>query len=106
MLDEREALSFDYDATTDVLTLRFAFDDGRVAGVRDAYLLLDSGGYLVGLDLADAGGVRPIVMIGPHEKVDRTVAARVVVAVSGADYEAKIERASRAVRANERNPYR
>ena len=72
MLDEREALSFDYDATKDVLTLRFAYDDARVAGVRDAYLLLDSGGYLVGLDLGDAGGVRPIVMIGPHEKVDRT----------------------------------
>jgi hypothetical protein len=105
MLDEHEALSLAFDAVADVLTIRFAYDDVRVVGVRDATLLIDAAGHLVGLDLGDARGVRPIVMLGPHDVVERTVDSRVVIAAAGADYEARIEGASRAVRGNERNPY-
>jgi hypothetical protein len=105
MLDEREALSLVYDAATDVLTIRFAHDDARVAGARDATLLLDAAGYLVGLDLGDARGIRPIVMLGPHEKVERPVDAKVAVVAAGSAYAVRIEHAARAVRANEKNPY-
>jgi hypothetical protein len=105
MLDEHEAISVAFNAATDVLSVRFAYDDARVAGTRDAMLLLDAAGYLVGVDLGDARGVRSIVMLGPHEKVERTIDAKISVTASNDVYTARIEGASDAVRANEKNPY-
>jgi len=105
MLDEHEALSFSFDPAKDVLAIRFEHDDARVRGAHDAKLLLDADGHLVGVDLGDARGVRPIVMLGPHEKVERTVDAKIAVTAAGEVYELRIEGATRAVRANEKNPY-
>lgn len=105
MLDEHEALSVAFDSAKDILTIRFEHDDARVRGARDATLLLDGSGHLVGVDLGDAHGVRPIVMLGPHEKVARTVDAKVTVTAAGEVYELRIPGATRAARANEKSPY-
>ncbi len=86
MLDEHEALSITFDSATDVLAIRFEHDDARVRGAHDATLLLDGTGHLVGVDLGDTRGVRPIVMLGPHEKVARTVDAKIAVTAAGEVY--------------------
>ena len=46
-------------------------------GSHDASLLLDVRGHLVGIDFGGEGMNRLVVMLGPHEAVARTVAAKV-----------------------------
>jgi hypothetical protein len=41
--------------------------------------LLDDGGGVVGVDIDPDGPSRVVVMVGPHEAVSRTLAARLAV---------------------------
>lgn len=104
MLPERRATGLAFDATTD--TLRIDVEGGGgAASERDAQLLLDARGFLVGVDVEGPPGPggRVVVMLGPHEAVDRTVPAR--VAVHGNGDRVIVRDARRAARGHERNPY-
>ena len=100
MLRETRAKSASYDPRNDTLVVT-AEDDCGSAGSRNAQLLIDAQGYLVGIDLDGAGMERLVVMLGPHEAVERTSQVRVhvqrsVVSVLGA---------KNAIRGDEKNPY-
>lgn len=100
MLDERRVSGLSYDNGTDTLSVQIDGEHGRV-GTREARLLLDGAGRLVGVDLG-AGPGRLVVMAGPHEAVERVVPARVEVTASG---RIVVSNAKRVVRGDEPNPY-
>lgn len=100
MLRETQAKSASYDARNDTLVLR-AEDDCGESGNRHAQLLLDSKGYLVGVDLEGGGAGRLVVMLGPHEAVESQVKA--TVQVSGTSV--TVLSAKKSARGDERNPY-
>jgi hypothetical protein len=110
MLSERPARLFRYDAGTDEAHVHLG-DAGRIPSGSprnvDGQLLLDARGFLVGVDLGGEGLERAVVMLGPHEKVDRTEPAKIVVRpdASGEAVELVIPGANAALRASERNPY-
>jgi hypothetical protein len=114
MLSERPARLFRYDAGTDEAHVHLApqgGDAGRIASGNprkvDGQLLLDAQGFLVGVDLGGEGLERAVVMLGPHEKVDRTEPAEIAVHAdaSGEAVELVIPGANAALRAGEKNPY-
>ncbi len=105
MLRETRAKSASYDSRNDTFVLS-AEDDCGHAGTRDAQLLLDSKGFLVGIDLdgvlgRGAGSERLVVMLGPHEAVDKTTKARVEVAGASVT----VLNAKKNARGDEKNPY-
>lgn len=100
MLDERRTTGISYDRVSDALSLRAKGDLGS-AGTRDARLLVDAAGKLVGVDFDGATG-RIVVMAGPHEAVERVVPARVQVTATGS---VVVGDAKRLVRGDEPNPY-
>jgi hypothetical protein len=107
MLNERPAHALVYDAASNVARL----ETGAKGGGRKTLagqLLLDQHGFLVGVDLGGEGLSRTVVMLGPHENVDRTRAARVVVTydADGDPAEVEVTDARAAIRADEKNPYR
>jgi len=111
MLDERRALSFGYDAKTDIAKVtfehsRFHAESKTLPSAMKGTLLIDTEGFLVGVDLGDRGG-RAVVMLGAHEDVARTVESSIAVTrVGNADgYEVQIPNARAQVRAGEKNPY-
>jgi hypothetical protein len=105
MLRETHAKSASYDARNDTLVLSAEEDCGS-AGSRNAMLLLDSQGFLVGVDLDGASGQssgmdRLVVLLGPFEAVHQTVQTKVhvakdIVTVLGA---------KKAARGDEKSPY-
>jgi hypothetical protein len=107
MLNERPAHAFAYDAASDVARLAIGAAGGTRKTTTFAQLLLDRQGFLVGVDLVGTGATRMVVMLGPHEKVDRTHSARVVVSYDATGQPAEIEvgDARNAIRAAEKNPY-
>jgi hypothetical protein len=104
MLNERPAHAFVYDAASNVARLEVGAAEGTRKTI-DAQLLLDAHGFLVGVDLPE--GSRTVVMLGPHEKVDRTLSARVSVTYDASGQPARVEvgDARKAIRASEKNPY-
>jgi hypothetical protein len=107
MLNEHTARALVYDATSNVARL----ETGRIGKGRKTLagqLLLDRHGFLVGVDLGGEGLSRTVVMLGPHENVDRTRAARVVVTydADGDPAEVEVTDARAAIRAEDKNPYR
>jgi hypothetical protein len=100
MLDERRVLGLSYDKASDTLSVRVDGDHGRT-GARQAQLLVDEAGRLVGVDLEGTTD-RIVVMAGPHEAVVRTVPTRVEVTSQGA---VLVRDAKRSVRGDEPNPY-
>lgn len=75
MISDRKALSVKIEGADCVI----AFEGGDAPKVGTPQLLLDASGKLVGVDLGGAGFDRVAVMIGPHESVAQTRAARVTV---------------------------
>jgi hypothetical protein len=112
MLDERRALGFTYDATTDIA--KVAFEHTRLhaqsktlPSAAKGSLLLDARGFLVGVDLGTITDTRSVVLLGRHEDVASTVDSTIVVMrVGNADgYEVQIPNAKAQVRGSEKNPY-
>jgi hypothetical protein len=106
MLNERRARALIYDAASDVARLQVGAAVGGRKSV-DAQLLLDAQGFLVGIDLESHELSRTVVMLGPHEKVDRTLLASVIVThdAEGQPAEVELRDARRVIRAAEKNPY-
>ncbi len=106
MLNERPAHAFVYDATSDVARLEIGASGGE-RKILGAQILLDGQGFLVGVDLASSGTARTVVMLGPHEKVARTLSARVVVTydATGEPTGVEVGDARKTIRAEEKNPY-
>ncbi len=108
MLNERQALGLFYDAVVDVARVGVASPPGTVKTMTvPGTLLIDDAGFLVGIDVHPDGPARTVVMLGPHEKVARSVEARVGVCTdaSGGLFEVRIAGARATIRANEKNPY-
>ena len=72
-----------------------------------ADLLIDAQGFLVGVDVEPNTPARTVVMLGSHEKVARTLAARVGVCTDHSNevFEVRIAGARATLRGNEKNPY-
>ena len=108
MLNERRANGVIYDSLTDVVRV---FVDTPPGTVRTrtvaADLLLDTQGFLVGVDVEPETPQRTIVMVGAHEMVARKVRARVGVCTdgSGGVFEVRVAGARTAVRGDQKNPY-
>ena len=110
MLQEERATRWSYDASLDVVRLR---TDHAALGAtlrrqnRDASLLLDVYGFLVGIELYGEGGTRKLVMCGPHEAVESQKPGRVEVAADLHDTiaEVVVRNAGEAIRGREKNPY-
>jgi hypothetical protein len=108
MLTEKGATAFLYAADTDLATVRVETEGvGQTRSHEvDAQLLLDSAGFLVGIDCRDKAGRGVVVMLGPHEAVAEIRAARVVIdeAASGPQ-NVRIPGARTAIRGGDKNPY-
>jgi hypothetical protein len=100
MLNERPATGFFYTPDADLATVSVESGD-LGTGEISARLLIDSKGFLVGIDCRDKAGRGVIVMLGPHEAVAETRDARVTLGTGGIE----IGDARKSVRAGERNPY-
>jgi hypothetical protein len=101
MLRDYRARSLTYDAATDVARLEVeGVAPGGPTRSISALLLLDSKGFLVGVDLGGDDLERAVVLLGPYEAVARTVAAEVTVAYgdSGEPAEVRVRDAKGAVR--------
>ncbi len=108
MLNERRATAIFYDSTLDVARVAVSNAPGTVrTHTVPAMLLLDSAGFLVGVDVEPDAPARTVVMLGSHEKVARTLAARVGVCTDHSNevFEVRIAGARSAMRGNEKNPY-
>jgi hypothetical protein len=110
MLKQRAARALHYDPATD--EARIEVSDVHAppkGGPRPTLgqLLLDSEGFLVGVDLGGEGLLRTVVMLGPHEKVARTSPAKVLVVSDASDgpIEVRVKGAKGALRGGEKNPY-
>jgi hypothetical protein len=105
MLNQHAARALRYDAATDEARIEVLPGSGTSSGPRPikGQLLLDSEGFLVGVDL----GGEAVVMLGPHEKVARTSRADVVVVSdpAGAPVEVRVKHAKSALRGGQKNPY-
>lgn len=84
MLPETRATSYAHDPSLGTVVV-FAPAGSRpeLHGELPATLLLDAKGHLVGLDVAPERPERLIVMLGPHESVASSTAARVHVEGGG-----------------------
>lgn len=106
MLRDFPARALVYDARSDEARVEVGPAAGAGRTVR-ALLLLDANGFLVGVDLGGDELERAVVLLGPYEKVDRTVEADVVVTydADGAPAKLGIRGAGGAIRAADANPY-
>lgn len=106
MFQDVRGVALSYDPAADIARLVVGGGGTTVRRV-GGQLLLDAQGFLVGIDLGGEGFERTVVMLGPHEKVDRTVPADVEVAydAGGQPAEVRIAGARGAVRGGEKNPY-
>ena len=100
MFADHEAYSTGYDSRADAFTVQCA--PLARSGSVSADLLLDARGHLVGIDCGGDGFDRLVIMLGPHEAVQRKTSARVEL---GADR--VVVRGARALLpVAEKNPYR
>jgi len=84
MLPEKKATSYAHDpALGTVVVYSEAGARPALNGDREARLLLDGQGHLVGIDVSPATQDRLVVMLGPHEAVATTIEARVHVEGGG-----------------------
>ena len=108
VLNERTATAMIYDSVTDVARVFVVEAPGTVrTRTTGASLLIDSAGFLVGIDIDPLSPGRVVVMLGPHEAVARAVDARVSVSTdaSATVYDVRIMGARDTIRAREPNPY-
>jgi hypothetical protein len=108
VLKELGATGVFYDPPTDVSRVLVAQPPGTVrTHTVAANLLLDAQGFLVGVDVEPEAATRTIVMVGPHERVARTVATRVGVCTgsTGEVFEVRIARARVAIQGDQKSPY-
>jgi hypothetical protein len=77
VIADRKALSVKIEG--DDAVIAFEGDTADHVSVGDAQLLLDASGKLVGVDLGGGGFDRVAIMLGAHESVTQTRAARVTV---------------------------
>lgn len=75
MISDRKALSVKIEENDCVIAF-----EGDAPAVGTPQLLLDARGKLVGVDLGGSGFERVAIMIGAHESVAQTRAARVTIA--------------------------
>ncbi len=80
MLDERRATTLRREPLRTVLEIEGV--TARVA-TREASILLDARGDVVGVDLRDADGRGVVVMAGAHESVQSTRSLQVEVGLAG-----------------------
>jgi hypothetical protein len=108
VLNESRATGAIYDPVTDVTHVFVSKPPGTVrTHTVSADLLVDTEGFLVGLDIEPEASTRSIVMLGAHEKVARKIAARVGVCKGGGSevFEVRIAGARAAIRGHEKSPY-
>jgi hypothetical protein len=84
MLPETRATSYAHDPALGTVVV-YSQPGARpeLHGDLPATLLFDGGGHLVGVDVSPDTPDRLVVMLGPHEAVDRTTDARVHVEGGG-----------------------
>ncbi len=100
MFRDHEAHATAYDAGADTYVV--STEELPRTGSAKATLLLDVRGHLVGIDLGGDGFDRLVVMLGPHEAVQRTETARVALEKA----RVRIEGAKKLLPVGEKNPYR
>jgi hypothetical protein len=108
VLNERKASSLYYDRAADMARVLVVTPPATVrTRMLRAELLLDSEGFLVGVDVDPRAPARIVVMLGPHEKVARRAATQVGVSgdANGTVCEVRIGEAKSLCRADEKNPY-
>ena len=108
VLNEQKASGVLYDPATDVLRVLVRQPPGTVrTRTLTADLLLDATGFLVGLDVEPESPGRVILMLGPHDRVERRASAAVGVCsdASGAVSEVRVGGARASVRGHDKNPY-
>lgn len=79
MLPEQRATSYSHDPASHTVVVVSETSRPTMHGEQPARLLLDAESHLVGVDVAPDSQDRFIVMLGPHEKVAKTVDAKVQV---------------------------
>jgi hypothetical protein len=79
MLPEQRATSYAHDPALHTVVVVSETSRPTLHGEQPARLLLDDASHLVGVDVAPDSQDRFIVMLGPHEKVARTMDAKVNV---------------------------
>lgn len=79
MLPEQRATSYAHDPALGTVMVVSEAERSSLHGDVEARLLLDATGHLVGVDVAPETQDRLVVMLGPHESVARTAAAKVHV---------------------------
>jgi hypothetical protein len=109
MLNDLGVRALSYDAATDEARLEVE-EAGEPSGAEstvEGQLLLDAAGFLVGVDLGGEGLARAVAMLGPHEKVDRTLPAKLAVRADASGRRALIviRGAKAAIRGAEKSPY-
>jgi hypothetical protein len=108
VLNERRAQGVLYDSVVDVNRVLVDQPPGTIrTRTVAADLLLDAQGFLVGVDVEPGAPARSVVMIGPHERVDRKLSVRVGVCTdaSGGVFEIRVANARAAIRGDVKNPY-
>jgi hypothetical protein len=109
VLNERHALRIHYDGAKDAAHVVVSNDESQKSAAleKSATLLLDAAGFLVGVDVDPDGPNRVAVMLGPHEAVSQTKAARVetIELADGELASVRIDGAKALCRAHEKNPY-
>jgi hypothetical protein len=83
MLPEQRATSYAHDPAVHTVIVVSETSRPSIHGEQPARLLFDDGNHLVGVDVAPDTQDRFVVMLGPHEKVSRTMDAKVVVEGGG-----------------------
>jgi hypothetical protein len=77
MLPEQRATSYSHDSSTATVIIVSPPTRPNLHGDLPARLLLDAGSHVVGVDVAPDSPERVVVMLGPHEKVERAEEVRV-----------------------------
>ena len=83
MLPEQRATSYANDPATSTVVVVTEKSRPTLNGEYSARILLDAASHLVGIDLVPDSPERLIVMLGPHEKVQRSEDVRVQVEHGG-----------------------
>ncbi|MFO0678724.1 MAG: hypothetical protein U0169_19485 [Polyangiaceae bacterium] len=110
MLRQIDCGSFVYDAASDTATLvatAGALPDARSFAEVAGSLLVDAEGRWVGADVDTASHGRHVLMLGPHEAVDRVVPATLAIArdAEGTPTAVRVASARSMVRGAEPTPY-
>lgn len=83
MLPEQRASSYANDPSTATVIIVTEASRPNLHGELPARLLLDATSHVVGIDVVPDSPDRIVVMLGPHEKVSRTEAVRVLIEHGG-----------------------